>query len=405
MADGKNSGKAAFRRNNGEGTFYQNQCGNWCNRIQIGLNEIGKPIYKVFTAKSKKLANEKRKAYLASIGMLSSADMVKKSLADYMKFWLENIKRTEVAGPTYDSIEAALKRIESYPIAHEQIGNINSVGLQTLLDGLAEDGYSEATVRKTWEWVSNCLKYAVDTEHVPKDPTVRVHIPQAEHYKKNMERIQAFTIEEQEKVEAAALERYSTGKYRFRYGPAVVFMLHTGFRPSEMRALQWKHLKTKILDGKKIAFLSVEESIRESKNRNKEKGGLKYKVYSGQTKTRTSVREVPLNSRAETMLEIMRSQCGSYTRPEDYIVQTDTHNLSDRGNIDRCFRKILAKAQVGGRGGVNRARHTFASRMAERGVNMKATAKIMGHASPKTTMQYYVDCDQEQEYEAVNKLL
>lgn len=388
------NGKGHKKRANGEGTYYQKG-----DRVCLKVRKNGRS--KIFSGKTRAEAKRAYDEYQAKYGMLSGDGMLEKTFSDYMEFWMEHYKRTAVAAPTYDSIEDAWKRIQNYPVAHQKLEQVNTSSLQALLDSLA-DHYAESTVRKTWEWVNNCLKYAYETGLLSRDPTVMVHIPQAEHFEKETQEILPFTEEEQKRLEETALRTYKTGRFIYWYGPAFVLMLYTGLRPGELRGLRWKDILQKEIGGVTVTVLVVCGAIRESKNRGEEGG--KTRVYLGATKNSNSIREIPLNARAQEMLEMLRKLCGSHTGPEDYIVQTAKHTMTDRGNLGRFYRSIARKAGIEGDGAMNRARHTFATNMVQNQVDVATTAKLMGHANPKTTLKYYADSDQEHAYEAVCKL-
>ena len=59
-------------------------------------------------------------------------------------------------------------------------------------------------------------------------------------------------------------------------------------------------------------------------------------------------------------------------------------------NFERSFHTVLKKAGIGGDYGVHALRHTFASMLFTKGVDVKIVSKILGHSSVKITYDIYV---------------
>lgn len=59
-------------------------------------------------------------------------------------------------------------------------------------------------------------------------------------------------------------------------------------------------------------------------------------------------------------------------------------------NFERSFHTILKKAGIDGDYGIHALRHTFASMLFAKGVDVKIVSKILGHSSVKITYDIYV---------------
>ena len=59
-------------------------------------------------------------------------------------------------------------------------------------------------------------------------------------------------------------------------------------------------------------------------------------------------------------------------------------------NFERSFHTVLKKAGIGGDYGIHALRHTFASMLFTKGVDVKIVSKILGHSSVKITYDIYV---------------
>jgi len=78
----------------------------------------------------------------------------------------------------------------------------------------------------------------------------------------------------------------------------------------------------------------------------------------------------------------------------------DAGNICEPRNIDRMFRNILAKCGIKPCG-VHALRHTFASMLFKRGVDVKTVSELLGHANVSVTYDRYIHLIKEQKQEAV----
>lgn len=93
------SGKA--RRENGEGSVYQDKNCVWHAKLNLGRYKNGKRRFKEFQGKRKADVIARRDVYLREHGDLSLEPGANMSFADYITRWLENVKRNEQKEATY----------------------------------------------------------------------------------------------------------------------------------------------------------------------------------------------------------------------------------------------------------------------------------------------------------------
>ena len=78
----------------------------------------------------------------------------------------------------------------------------------------------------------------------------------------------------------------------------------------------------------------------------------------------------------------------------EYIFCDLKGNRLTPGKLQYTF-KLIKKSSYVQTVGPHILRHTFASRMVERGINLKALADIMGHEDPAFTAKTYANLDRD----------
>ena len=74
---------------------------------------------------------------------------------------------------------------------------------------------------------------------------------------------------------------------------------------------------------------------------------------------------------------------------EVFVFPSINNGILMTRNINRAFKDILKKAGLPDELNVHTLRHTFATRLLEKGANIKAVSEILGHASVQITLDIY----------------
>ena len=163
----------------------------------------------------------------------------------------------------------------------------------------------------------------------------------------------------------------------------IVLSLLCGLRTEEARALRWAHVD---LDGDPAArppvppHVAVWRSVR----------------AHGETKTERSRRTLGLPAAAVQALRAWSgSQAGERLAAGDGWQDTGlvfTNHLGaalDAGNVRKMFKRICTEAGVGDGWTPRELRTTFVSLLSHRGVSIEEIARLVGHASTRTTEIVY----------------
>lgn len=184
---------------------------------------------------------------------------------------------------------------------------------------------------KEWEWIKEN-----PVSKVPKE-------------KENNEKDRWLTSDEEKRLLEASPQRLKD---------IIVFNLHTGLRIDELLSLEWQ----------RVNLLSKTILIQKSKN--------------GKPRT------VPLNQDAIDIL-IEKSKVRSIKNDLVFTSSAGTKIDSDnlRRSLDSALEKVSIKEVT-----PHTFRHTFATRLAQRGVDIYKIAKLLGHKDIRMTLRYAHHC-------------
>jgi integrase len=163
----------------------------------------------------------------------------------------------------------------------------------------------------------------------------------------------------------------------------IVLSLLAGLRTEEARALRWEHVN---LDGDPAArppvppHVAVWRSVR----------------MHGETKTERSRRTLGLPAAAGQALHAWSgSQASERTAAGDdwqdtRLVFTTHHGAAlDPANVRKMFKRVCAEAGIGDGWTPRELRTSFVSLMSHQGVSIEEIARLVGHASTRTTEIVY----------------
>jgi integrase len=185
--------------------------------------------------------------------------------------------------------------------------------------------------RKQWRWK---IANPVSDIELPKDSSRRLRYLKADEYEKILTALEDF--------EDAWLK------------PVVLIALDTGLRKANLCDLTWDQVN---LFNRSI-FIEAEK--------------MKNADYHG----------VPLTDRAlETLKELQKVKCIS-----NHVFHDDGKKLYPQ-KVQRAFRRLLKKAKVEDFR-FHDMRHTFASYLRQRGVDLHTIATLLGHKDLRMTQRY-----------------
>ena len=171
------------------------------------------------------------------------------------------------------------------------------------------------------------------------------------------------------------------------------FYFETGLRKGELLALQWKD----------IDFDNHTASINKAVCRGDVNG--KYTEFIGETKTKTSVRIVPIPRRLMLVLEYNYNK--HHFNVNDFVFQphqNSKYKWISTLSIQKSFNKIRELANLQTDLTIHCMRHTFASQLLTAGIDIPTVQHLGGWSSPNTLLQIYAHSNNEHAQQAINKV-
>lgn len=396
------------KRGQGEWSFVERtgRKGQWAARKQFGKKENGKPNIVCLYGKSKTEVKNKATEYESRLLTNQQLNVSKETVYGYVKKWLETTKRHSVKATTYDAMEDSLEvRLKPYDIADIQMCNLSVQLCQKYINQLVESDkhYSLATIRKSFNLLNASFRYAVGTGDIARNPMDFVEMPKESVLETKTKEVQFFTDEQMTKIYEEATRKFGNGKPHYYYGLVIEILARTGIRIGECLGLKWQDVDFQ------SRTLTVDNTISTIKNRKKKDDTDKKRlIVDSDPKTEKSVRKVRLSNKAIIAFENVKAQNISYglsIEPNDYVIQSQRGSIGSSRNVRRSFNAILGKVGIPDydeQYGLHTLRHTYASTLLRKGIDIKVVSALLGHKKVSTTYNTYIHIIEEQQNSALD---
>ena len=206
--------------------------------------------------------------------------------------------------------------------------------------------------------------------------------------------IRYFTESECSSIIEEATRVYSTGKPVYQYADIYILMLHTGIRMGEAIGLQKSDWD------KSSNTIHVQRNVQSVSKRDSDGNRIRGKqLITNTTKTYSGDRILPLNKAAT---DAIKRLCDKNPN-SNYVACSSTGLPVTPERLERTFYRILDNVNIE-RSGTHSLRHTFASMLFAKGIDIKTVSELLGHASIQITLNTYVHLIGSTKHSAVAKL-
>lgn len=363
----------------------------------IGRNSNGKLIRKDFYGINKSDAEKQRDEYLNNIKSGLNVGYEKATLGELMHTWLFEVVRvsSDIKPSTFNRYEGIYRNyVKDSEIYGIKLIDIKQLTLQRYYNKLYDSGKSSNVIKNLNKLLKSFFNYEVDEGYLIKNPSNRrIVIPGEKEVSK--EEIEVFSDDE-----IKTLIKALDGN---RLKGLILLALGTGLRRGELLALKWSSIDAKNL------LLSVEKSISQIGVVDKN-GKRKYETIEQTPKSLNSIRKVPI---PESLIPILKEQkklkktdklkAGSSYEENDYIFTSENGKILNGRNMARAYERILKSAEIKYKK-FHALRHTFATKLFERGEDLKTVQMLLGHSDISITSNIYTHVMPEKKNDAVQKL-
>ncbi len=360
--------------------IYKRKDGRWEARYKKGLSPNGKIIYGYCYGKTFKEARQKleHKKMLMYTGQSDKSAPAPKVFGKYCDEWIyvSKNKLKESTKAKYSSIIEKYLKPAFGEIMPAYISTENVVGFTDRL--YSENNLSPKTVRDILAVLRSVLRYV--SRFDKSADSIEVYLP-----KNSRREIRVLTAEEQKLF----VEYLTRDMDSFKFG--VLFALMTGLRIGEVCALKRCNVS---LDER---IVRVRGTMQRVKNLSGEGG--KTKVIIDSPKSESSEREIPLTSSAYRL-------CAGFIgdlEPGAFLLTGSAEKFIEPRIMQYHLKKYSLDCGIEGLH-FHVLRHTFATRCVEVGFEIKSLSEILGHSSPRITLDRYVHSSIEFKRQNMDKL-
>ncbi|MFT5871146.1 MAG: integrase [Clostridium sp.] len=363
----------------------------------IGRTSEGKLIRKEFYGESKKDAIAKKDEYLNGLKNGLNVDFKNILLGDLIHSWLfETIRISNKIKPsTFERYEGIYRNyIKNSVLYGLKLNELKSIQIQRYYNKLLKDGKSSNVINNLNKLIKYFLNYAVDEGYLIKNPCngKKIVIP-GESVKESEVRI----------FDDTEINLFKVVLESHRLKALFLLDLATGLRQGELLGLKWSdidminkelHVNRSL---KQVSIISAD-------------GTRKYKTIEQIPKTKGSIRTVPIPDNLINILKTHSSvqkqeklKAGSSYKISDFIFTTEVGTTIDARNITKQYERLLTRVKIDYRK-FHSMRHTYATKLFERGVKLKTVSELLGHSNIAITADIYTHVMPKEKNDAADKI-
>ena len=381
----------AKRRANGEGNIRKRSDGRWEGRYTAGRDpDTGKVIYKNVLAKTQKECKEKLQRAIKENAKVDTIRAEQYTVGRWMDVWFENCAKIKVRPSSHKTYQGYIDNHIKPSIGKIPLGKLSSLDLQKLykrllIGGRVEriesqkqpKGLSAKTVRNINQVISSAMDFAIDQKLIVTNPTDGCALPKLEH--REMKTLPT------EQLASFLHEARESGVYELYY-----IELATGLRRGELLGLKWEDIDFS------TNTIRIKRTISRISNPDTSPGQPRTILYIRTPKSHSSAREIPIPQYLIAPLAEMKTAKNRY-------LLTGQETCTEPRNVQKKFKTILKHCHMQDCN-FHAMRHGFATACLEKGIDCKTVSSILGHASTRTTMDFYVHTSMRQKKSCIDSI-
>lgn len=281
--------------------------------------------------------------------------------------------------------------IKTSELSGKLLSEVNSSDIQKFYNAV---DCSSATLRSIHNVMGHFFTY-LEKQGISRNLSNGVVLPNKDKCKKQSDieaphEIVVWNDEELEKILS------NLGENRIRF--LIIMAAYTGCRLSELLALKYSDF----VDG--MVYISKQLTTNNVISQNEP---TEYTLTIDKTKTESSCRSIPTPEIVLNELEKhqawQKEEMLKNSYRTEFIFTTSSGNFYYRRNIIRACERYYKSIGVNYKE-FHTYRRTFCSNLAKNGVMLNTASKLMGHNNINVTAKFYVNVDDDEKREAIEKL-
>ena len=351
----------------------------------IGKKADGTPIRKTFYGSGINEANEKADAYLNDIsnGLISDFDSI--TINELMHSWLFDFlhNSSKIKPSTFQRYESIYRNyIKKSDIAGIKVNSLTNLRLQKYYNELSKQNYSYSQIKTLNKILKTFYNWCIDNNYSLKNPCTKVNIKgdKNEIISKQSKTVEIFSEKEIKTIK----DNLKGNKYEL----LILLDFATGLRQGELLALDWKNINLK------DKTIRISQTVKEVYVYDDEEHKHIETIFQT-PKTQNSIRKVPIPSNIFNMLNKIENKHG-------LLFSDELKQPLKAKRIFDFWKKFLNDCNIPYKR-FHSIRHTYASMLLKKGVDIETVAELMGHTAISIT-QIYLHSTDNQKQKAVNKL-
>jgi integrase len=316
------------------------------------------------------------------------------TLAEYLRYWLENYAQTNLAPSTYSSYDRIINTHIIEALGHVPLMKLTPLQIQAyytdkLKDGRrdGQGGLSHRTVRYHHTILREALQHALKWRMLVVNPADATEPPVSV-------KAEIYPLSEEE---LDILFQTAEG-HRDKW--LIMFAAYSGLREGEMLALKWSAVDLEC----KTPSLRVQQTVGYINGQ-----GFVYRPVGKSKKARREIVLTDIAIHALKQQKKMQAAERLAAPPKEpyedngLVFATDKGKPMDPSGLGRRFKRLAVKAGFR-EARLHDLRHSFATLLLAKGVHPKIVQEILGHETIGVTMDTYSHVIKGIQEEAIQRL-
>ena len=357
--------------------IYKRKDGRYEGRYVIGKTLSGRTRFGYVYGRQYADVRSRLRQKKAEVQGRSRTSLGRWTLDAWLTHWSEMELLGSVKASSYQTYLGQMNRYIRPALGRFDLTELKPSVIYSFVEALRTTGLANSTIRNIYRLLAAALRFALEEGILCQNPCRKIRVP-------------AQPQAEQRVLDRAEQKQLREAAEKEGHLPALL-SLYTGMRLGEICALQRSDINWQ--KGTITVCHTVQRIAQESRE-----DGRKTALIASAPKSKRSYRVLPVPAFLLAHLRARWEKSGG----DRYLFGAGAHAAEPR-TVQRRFHRLTQKLGISGVH-FHTLRHSFATRLLEVGVDIKTVSVLLGHASTKTTLDFYAHSLFEQQRAAIDKL-